>query len=405
MVRQGAAAAAGVAMLLLAQGASADVAEGTIETIDLIRNTFSIGGMTYNWSSMNTMGPDLQDLHEGDEVKIRYVPYRGGKKASVQRITLVKSATAAATSTAYRPVSDERLVNPEPENWLLLRGNYQGWMFSPLDQINSSNVKDLVPVWSYATGVDSGHEAPPIVNDGVMFVATPYDQLLALDARTGDLLWRYQRELPEGFGALHNTKRGVALYGDKVYMTGQDAVLIALDAKTGKVAWESEPVADWQQGYYMTMAPLIVNGKVMVGVSGGEFGVRGFIAAYDAESGKQVWKTYTVPGSGRARTRHLGRRHLAEGRRLGVDDRHLRSRQQPDLLGHRQRLALVRRSAARRQSVHRIHGGDRSRQRRDQGSLPVPLERFLGLGRDERADGGRLREGRQDGQRPDQAVA
>ena len=81
-------------------------------------------------------------------------------------------------------------------------------------------------------------------------------------------------------------------------MTGQDAVLVALDAKTGKVAWESEPVADWQQGYYMTMAPLIVNGKVMVGVSGGEFGMRGFIAAYDAESGKQVWKTYTVPGPG-----------------------------------------------------------------------------------------------------------
>ena len=188
MVRQGAAAAAGVAMLLLAQGASADVAEGTIKTINLIRNTFAIGDMTYNWSSMNSMGPDLQDLHEGDEVKISYVPYRGGKKASVQRITLVKSATAAATSTAYRPVSDERLVNPEPENWLMLRGNYQGWMYSPLDQIKSSNVKDLVPVWSYATGVDSGHEAPPIVNDGVMFVATPYDQLLALDARTGDLL-------------------------------------------------------------------------------------------------------------------------------------------------------------------------------------------------------------------------
>jgi hypothetical protein len=185
MVRQGAAAAAGAAMLLLAQGASADVAEGTIESINLLRNTFVIGDQIFNWSSMNSMGPDLQDLHNGDEVNVRYVPYRGGKKANVQRITLIKSATAAATSTAYRPVSDERLVNPEPENWLLLRGNYQGWMFSPLDQINVSNVKDLVPVWSYATGVDSGHEAPPIVNDGVMFVATPYDQLLALDARTG----------------------------------------------------------------------------------------------------------------------------------------------------------------------------------------------------------------------------
>ena len=201
-------------------------------------------------------------------------------------------------SDGIQPGDRRRLKSPEPENWLMLRGNYQGWMYSPLSQINTHNVKNLTPVWSYATGVDSGHEAPPIINDGVMFVATPYDQLLALDARTGDLLWRYQRELPEGFGALHNTKRGVALHGDKVYMTGQDAVLVALNAETGEVAWESEPVADWHQGYYMTMAPLIVNGKVMVGVSGGEFGVRGFIAAYDAESGQQVWKTYTVPGPG-----------------------------------------------------------------------------------------------------------
>jgi alcohol dehydrogenase (cytochrome c) len=195
-------------------------------------------------------------------------------------------------------VTDERLANPEPENWLMARGNYQGWMYTPLDQINTNNVKNLTPVWSYSTGVDSGHEAPPIVNDGVMFVAAPYDKLLALDAKTGDLLWEYQRELPEGFGALHNTKRGVALYGDKVYMTGQDAVVIALDAATGEVAWESEPVADWREGYYMIMAPLIVNGKVMVGVSGGEFGVRGFIQAFDAESGGSAWKTYTIPGPG-----------------------------------------------------------------------------------------------------------
>jgi alcohol dehydrogenase (cytochrome c) len=297
MVRQGAAAATGVAMLLLAQGASADVVEGTIESINLLRNTFVIGDRTFNWSSMNSMGPDLQDLHDGDEVNVRYVPYRGGKKASVQRVTLIKSATAAATSTEYRPVSDERLVNPEPENWLMLRGNYQGWMFSPLDQIKSSNVKDLVPVWSYATGVGSGHEAPPIVNDGVMFVATPFDQVIALNARTGDPIWTYKRELPEDFAALHKTKRGVALYGDNVYLAGLDAVLVALDAKTGKVVWET-PVEDWHTGYYMTMAPLVVHGKVMVGVSGGEFGVRGFVAAYDAESGKQAWKTYTVPGPG-----------------------------------------------------------------------------------------------------------
>ncbi|MGH6886042.1 MAG: PQQ-binding-like beta-propeller repeat protein, partial [Geminicoccales bacterium] len=178
-----------------------------------------------------------------------------------------------AAAAAYTPVTQDRLENPEPENWLQLRGNYQGWMYSPLDQINTHNVDNLTPVWSYSTGVDSGHEAPPIVNDGVMFVAAPYDKLLALDAVTGELIWEYQRELPEGFGALHNTKRGIALYGDKVYMAAQDAVVLAFDAATGEIAWESPPVADWQEGYYMTMAPLIVNGKVMVGVSGGEFGV------------------------------------------------------------------------------------------------------------------------------------
>ena len=201
-------------------------------------------------------------------------------------------------ASAYSPVTDARLANPEPENWLLIRGNYQGWMYSPLGQINSNNVKNLTPVWAYSTGVDSGHEAPPIVNDGIMYVATPYDQILALDARTGDKIWEYKRELPEGFGALHNTKRGVALYGDKLYFAAQDAVVMAFDAATGEIAWESEPIADWQEGYYMTMAPLIVNGKVMVGVSGGEFGIRGFIQAVDAETGKLAWKTYSIPAPG-----------------------------------------------------------------------------------------------------------
>ncbi len=200
-------------------------------------------------------------------------------------------------AAAYSPVTDARLTNPEPENWLQIRGNYQGWMYSPLDQINTTNVKHLTPVWAYATGVTSGHEAPPIVNNGVMFVVTPYNQVLALNAATGNLIWKYKRELPEGFSALHNTTRGIALYGDKVYLAGQDAVLVALDAATGKVAWES-PVEDWHTGYYMTMAPLVVNGKVMVGCSGGEYGIRGFVQAFDSESGKSVWKTYTVPGPG-----------------------------------------------------------------------------------------------------------
>ena len=212
-------------------------------------------------------------------------------------ILLMAGAMGAAYGADYTPVTDARLQNPEPENWLMTRGNYAGWSYSPLAQINTSNVKNLVPVWSVSTGVTSGHEAPPIVNNGVMFVATPYSQVLALDAATGDMLWRYQRKLPEGFAALHNTSRGVGLYGDKVFFPTLDATLVALDAKTGKVDWEAK-VEDWKQGYYMTMAPLVVKGKVLVGVAGGEFGVRGFVEAFDAETGKSAWKTYTIPAPG-----------------------------------------------------------------------------------------------------------
>ena len=209
----------------------------------------------------------------------------------------VLPALAFGAMDNYNAVTDARLSNPEPENWLMTRGNYEGWSYSALDQINTGNVGKLTPVWSFSTGVDSGHEAPPIVNDGVMFVSAPYNQLYALDAASGDLLWSYRRELPEDFSALHNTNRGVALHGDKVYLAALDAVLVALDAKTGEVAWES-PVADYHTGHYMTLAPLVVNGKVMIGVSGGEFGVRGFVQAFDAETGEAAWKTYTIPEPG-----------------------------------------------------------------------------------------------------------
>ena len=217
--------------------------------------------------------------------------------ACLASLLVAGAAGSAYSASDYTPVTDARLVNPEPANWLMTRGDYKGWSYSALDQINTSNVKNLVPVWSFSTGVDSGHESPPIVNNGVMFVSTPYSQVLALDATTGDLLWRHKRKLPVGFSALHNTSRGVALYGDKVYFPALDAVLVALDAKTGKVAWETT-VEDWKTGYYMTMAPLVVKGKVLVGVAGGEFGVRGFVQAFDAETGKSVWKTYSVPAPG-----------------------------------------------------------------------------------------------------------
>ncbi len=197
----------------------------------------------------------------------------------------------------YPAVTDERLRDPEPENWLSYRRTYDAWGYSPLDQIDHRNAKGLVPVWAFSTGMREGHQAPPLVNAGRMFVTTPYNHVLALDARRGELLWRYQHELPEDLFQLHPTNRGVALYGNRVYLATADAHLVALDAETGELVWERE-VEDYTRGYYMTLAPLAAAGKILVGVSGGEFGVRGFVQAFDAESGEPVWKTYTIPGPG-----------------------------------------------------------------------------------------------------------
>jgi alcohol dehydrogenase (cytochrome c) len=197
----------------------------------------------------------------------------------------------------YQPVTAERLKNPEAGNWLSIRRTYDGWGYSPLDQITPANVKQLKPVWVFSTGETKVHEAAPLVNNGVMFVSTPNDQVIAIDVKSGNLLWRYKRSRPSTAIVPHDTSRGVALYGDKVYFAAGTAVLVALDARTGKEVW-STPVADNKAAYYISLAPLIAGGKVMVGASGGEFGVRGFVAAFDPETGKEQWRAYTIPAPG-----------------------------------------------------------------------------------------------------------
>jgi alcohol dehydrogenase (cytochrome c) len=134
----------------------------------------------------------------------------------------------------YKPVTADRLKQPEEGDWLMYRRTYDGWGYSPLSQITTANVGGLKPVWTLATGQVEGHQAPPIVKDGVMFVATPGNQVLAIDAKKGDILWRFKRPIPDDMLLLHPTSRGVGLLGDKVYFAAADAVLIALDAKTGK---------------------------------------------------------------------------------------------------------------------------------------------------------------------------
>ena len=211
--------------------------------------------------------------------------------------TCLVPIAAAGPIENYSLVTADRLKNPEPGNWMHYRRTYDGQGYSPLDQINTTNVKSLTPVWTFSTGVVEGHEAPPIINNGVMFVATPAGQVIALNAKTGDEYWRYKRQLPEDLFQLHPTNRGVGLWQDKVYLATTDDHVVALEAKTGKVVWDTK-VQDYTKGQYLTLMPLIIDGKVIVGGSGGELGVRGYVVAFDADTGKELWRTFTIPGAG-----------------------------------------------------------------------------------------------------------
>jgi alcohol dehydrogenase (cytochrome c) len=206
----------------------------------------------------------------------------------------------------YKSVTAERLKKPEDSDWLNVRRTYDGWGYSPLQEIKRNNVEKLQLKWVALTGQNNGHEAPPMINNGVMFVSTPVNQpqgangnqVMALDAKTGIVLWRYTRALAtQGARVLHPTSRGLGLFGDKVFLAAGDAYLVAIDAKTGRELW-SKQVADSAAGYYFSLAPLVADGKVMVGASGGETGIRGFIAAFDPEDGKELWRSFMVPAPG-----------------------------------------------------------------------------------------------------------
>jgi alcohol dehydrogenase (cytochrome c) len=198
---------------------------------------------------------------------------------------------------SYSVVTKARLLKPEDRNWLQIRRSYDGWGYSPLEEIKPTNVSRLKLVWSAKTDEQGAHQAPPLVNNGVMFISTPNNQVAAYDAVKGTLLWRYKRVRPATAFVAHPSNRGLALYGDKVYYGAGEAVVVALDAKTGKEVWAKE-VYDNTYRYYITMAPLAADGKILVGASGGEFGVRGYVAALDPETGKELWRAYTVPEPG-----------------------------------------------------------------------------------------------------------
>ena len=188
-------------------------------------------------------------------------------------------------------------ANQEPQNWLTFGGSYQSLHYSELNQITPDNAKDLELKWVFQARWLDPYETTPLVVDGVLYTMQG-DDVVALDATTGRLFWIYHwapaSDAPMCCGRI---SRGLAILGDTLYMAGVDAHLLAIDARTGTLLWNTT-VANAASGYAMTVAPLVVKDKVIVGVAGGEYGIRGFIAAYDAHTGKEVWRFYTTAGPG-----------------------------------------------------------------------------------------------------------
>ncbi|MCP5073212.1 MAG: PQQ-binding-like beta-propeller repeat protein [Rhodobacteraceae bacterium] len=180
-------------------------------------------------------------------------------------------------------------------NFLHTNGNYAQTRYYPSRQINASNVSKLRPAWIFQTEVVETMETTPIVVNGIMYITTAFNHVYALDAKTGKQIWHHKHKMgPITTYCCGPNNRGVAIYGDRLYMGTLDAKLVSLDAKTGKVLWEKQ-IADPELGYSETMAPTAVNGKILIGTNGGEYGIRGFVKAFDWKTGDELWSFATIP--------------------------------------------------------------------------------------------------------------
>ena len=204
------------------------------------------------------------------------------------------------SANVFCQVTYERLLGAaqEPQNWLTYSGRYSGWRYSTLDQINSGNAARLAMQWTFQVGDLGQFETTPLVIDGVLYGTGQNDRAFAIDARTGRAIWRYQRNLPDKLQPCCGmVNRGMAILANRLFMATLDAHVIALDTKTGNLLWDVI-AADYHKANTFTVAPLVVKNEVIVGISGGEYGVRGFIDAYDAATGKRLWRFNTVPDVG-----------------------------------------------------------------------------------------------------------
>jgi alcohol dehydrogenase (cytochrome c) len=227
------------------------------------------------------------------------------------RLSIAAALTCLGIAAAQAAVTDQMIANDaktgnDVVSWGL---GTQGQRYSPLKSVNTGNVGRLVPAWSFSFGGEKqrGQQSQPLIHEGVMYVTASYSRIFALDAKTGAKLWKYEHRLPEGIMPCCDViNRGAALYDNLVIFGTLDAQLVALNAKTGDVVWK-EKIDDFAAGYSYTAAPLIANGLVLTGVSGGEFGVVGRVEARDAKSGRMVWSRPVVEG-------HMGKKFDKDGK-------------------------------------------------------------------------------------------
>jgi alcohol dehydrogenase (cytochrome c) len=207
----------------------------------------------------------------------------------------------AAVPRLDAEVTYDRLVGAaqEPRNWLMYSGRYSSWRYSELRQLTPANVRDLEQKWIFQASVVGTWQATPLVVDGIMYVTQRPNDVVALDAKTGRAFWIFRHPVPEDQAACcGSNNRGLAILGDTLYLATLDTRLIAIDARSGKARWNVRVAEYKETGYSMTLAPLIVKDKVIVGMGGAELGIRGFLAAFDARTGKEVWRRYTIPAPG-----------------------------------------------------------------------------------------------------------
>ena len=232
----------------------------------------------------------VEEVEEVEEVE----------KLKSMRLGIVAGLVVLLGSLVAAQVTSQRVTRAaeEAQNWLMYSGGYFSQRYSALKQLDRSNVKNLEMKWILPNQVFGAWQSTPLVVDGVMYVTQRPNDVLAVDAKTGRVFWLYRyTPSPDARVCCGSNNRGVAILGDALFMGTLDGRLVAIDTKTGKANW-NVPVGDPKLGYSITMAPLIVKDKVLVGVGGGEYGIRGFVAAFDARTGKEVWRFYTVAAPG-----------------------------------------------------------------------------------------------------------